>query len=614
MVKSVINKLWLYWHTAKYLKFVQWRYRIKNAVQSQVRRRFPEYVRRRLLRRVPGKISCRTDSEPVAWFKKRHDGEHGMFRAEDILNGRFTFLHRSKQFDGPVSWRNPEFTYLWDFNLHYFEYLCALTPLLDCSSSAERDKATETITRLLDSWINCNLCPERPAWHPYPTSLRVINWIKLFINHPFFANTRVLKSLYLQLLFLERNIEKHLLANHVLENGRSLVFGGLFFQGRDAERWLITGLKILRQEVKEEVLPKGGHFERSPMYHCIILEGLLDTYAYLTAMQRDATWLMPPIQKMCAWLDDVKCPDGSFPLFNDAAFGISAMPEEIQINAGRMIGYKRKSDFPKVRECDKFFILDASPFFCVIDGAPIGPSYNPGHAHSDNLSYELFLYGRRFVVDTGTYGYEADVSRQFFRSSCNHNTVVVNGLEQSQTWGGFRVAKRSNPYLSRAGRNGEYLVFQGAYRNQVVPSQGIVHERILVVKPSSWILVWDMVQAKGDIKVESRCHFAPGWCISEEGGHFVIAHTTQGLAYCYPIQVSCSAKGKGKHAPEFGKTILIEKLTFTAEGRQRLEMGYVFTHKKDTNAIDFHVNRLGERLIVHTCDGKAEIDLKELGP
>ena len=58
----------------------------------------------------------------------------------------------------------------------------------------------------------------------------------------------------------------HLLGNHLLENGIALAFTGACFEGPDAARWLATGLGILREQLPEQILADGMHFERSPMY------------------------------------------------------------------------------------------------------------------------------------------------------------------------------------------------------------------------------------------------------------------------------------------------------------------------------------------------------------
>ena len=58
----------------------------------------------------------------------------------------------------------------------------------------------------------------------------------------------VLKNLYQQTLWLEQNLELHILANHYFENLKALFFAGVFFQGDDPKRWLSFSIKELQKE------------------------------------------------------------------------------------------------------------------------------------------------------------------------------------------------------------------------------------------------------------------------------------------------------------------------------------------------------------------------------
>src|SRR5699024_3703163 len=81
---------------------------------------------------------------------------------------------------------------------------------------------------------------------------------------------------------------------------------------------------------------------------------------------------------------------------------------------------------------------------CRVDFAQIGPSYQPGHAHADALSFILYDQEHPLFVEQGTSTYNISKKRSAERSTQAHNTVVVNGKNQSQVWGGFRVAKRAH--------------------------------------------------------------------------------------------------------------------------------------------------------------------------
>ncbi|MFB1490650.1 MULTISPECIES: heparinase II/III family protein [unclassified Thiocapsa] len=49
--------------------------------------------------------------------------------------------------------------------------------------------------------------------------------------------------------------------------------------------------------------------------------------------------------------------------------------------------------------------LEAGSAVALLDVAPIGPDYLPGHAHADTLSFELSLFGQRVIVNGGTSRY-----------------------------------------------------------------------------------------------------------------------------------------------------------------------------------------------------------------
>lgn len=604
----------LVWNTLRHLRPIQWQYRLKNQLQAAYYRGFPDRVRASLNRRVPEQPRTRSQTAPVKWFRRTHDGRHGMFTIDDLLEKKFRFLNCEKAFKGPITWKNPEFTYLWDFNLHYFEYLPPLVEMLN--SDVRRHAQTEAmVAELLDGWIEENQCPGQPAWHPYTTSLRIVNWIKAFSTQDKLTTPLRLSSLYAQALFLERNIEGHLMVNHIWENARALIFAGIFFEGTDAARWLEKGSRILKRELVEELLPHGGHFERSPMYHTLLTEGLLDAYAYLTANGLDTGWLTMPLRKMCEWMFSIRCPDGWFPLFNDAVFGISASADDVLSDAERIIGFRGLSNLVSARDCDGCHILDGGVFFCAVDGAPIGPDYNPGHAHADNLTFEAYYKGERLVVDSGIYHYDADDVRRWYRSSVSHNTVVINDVDQSEVWGGFRVGRRSHPLYSASWESGGLLIFHGIYKNCVAIAQNIVHERIIVVDPSEFVLVWDTITARQGVRAQSYCQFAPDWSVNEENSRLYLNlhHKNGSGLFCVRVGDGVAQdRLQGYYAPEFGLCRPVERVRFSARGNGRVEMGYMMTVVPPAELGDISAHRNGNVLTFFLKGSMHGVRLREL--
>ncbi len=63
-----------------------------------------------------------------------------------------------------------------------------------------------------------------------------------------------------------------------------------------------------------------------------------------------------------------------------------------------------------------------------------GPLGDGGHGHYDQLSVEAAAAGRPLVVDPGRYTYDADDPagwRHWFKGTAAHNTVCVDGLDQT---------------------------------------------------------------------------------------------------------------------------------------------------------------------------------------
>jgi len=331
------------------------------------------------------------------------------------------------------------------YNLHYFDDLNALDARM----------RREWHLPLIRRWIEENPPAAGIGWDPYPTSLRIVNWIKLVLGGGSLPEEAV-RSLAVQARHLERRLEFHLLGNHLFANAKALVFAGFFFEGPEGERWLRKGLDLLEREVSEQVLPDGGHFERSPMYHSLILEDLLDLVNLGRAYPEEgrdrtrglaAQW-SETVVRMRKWLSVMRHQDGEISLFNDAAFGIAPSPKELDAYAERL-------GFPTTDESREgvthlpesgYIRLQNGEAALFLDVGPIGPDYQPAHGHADTLSFELSLYGNRVIVDAGTSTYDTCPDRAYERGTSAHNTVVVDGKDSSEMWGSFRVARRAKPF------------------------------------------------------------------------------------------------------------------------------------------------------------------------
>ena len=381
----------------------------------------------------------------------------------------FRFLNVEYPLESAADWNHPQRPKLWLYNLHYFDDLCA-------TDAASRHAAHLV---LIHRWITENPPVVGNGWEPYPISLRIVNWIKWVLagNE---LSTEALHSLAVQTRYLYQRLEYHLLGNHLWANAKALVFAGLFFTGSEAQRWLQKGMKILDAEMPEQILEDGGHFERSPMYHAIILDDLLDLINLFRAYGREvpAGWLETHV-RMRAWLIAMSHPDGEIALFNDAAFGIAPCWKKLDAYAGRLdLLCQSSPPNPITRFPETGYIrCEQGPAVLLLDVAPVGPDYLLGHAHADTLNFEFSLFGQRVFVDSGTSTYEKTAERERQRGTAAHNTLTVDGENSTEVWGGFRVARRAYPLDLKCGMTSKGVFVDCAHDGYRRLPGKVVHRR-----------------------------------------------------------------------------------------------------------------------------------------
>lgn len=363
-------------------------------------------------------------------------------RASSMRDGNgFRFLGVEREIAVAGDWNRRDWPKLWLYNAHYFDDLVA-------------DGADERLGRhraLMARWIAQNPPASGNGWEPYPLSLRIVNWIKWALaGHA--LDAAAVRSLAVQIRHLRRRLEIHLQGNHLWANAKALVFAGTFFSGPEGDAWRRKGLALLGREIGEQILADGGHFERSPMYHCIVLEDVLDLVQLAVVFpgvfaDADSTRWREVAARMLRWLRVMSHPDGGIAMFNDAALGIAPTLTALQRYA-RVLGIACDEAPLQALEAlpDSGYVrMEVGPAVLFADVGDIGPDYLPGHAHADTLSFELSLHGRRVLVNGGTSTYEPGALRLRQRGTAMHNTVVVDGQDSSEVWGGFRAARRARP-------------------------------------------------------------------------------------------------------------------------------------------------------------------------
>jgi hypothetical protein len=458
------NKIKLLFSTVKYLKFEQVAYRVL-------------YTLRRKFSNKKYNYKIKKSVEPLRCFSTME--KYTSYTA----NFEFRFLNITHKFEDKIDWNYNEYGKLWTYNLNYFDFLN--------QSSIKQSEALFLIKDYVERTKEL-----KDGLEPYPTSLRCINWIK-YVSKNNIQDEVINTSLYNQYIRLLNNLEYHLLGNHLLENGLSLLFGAYYFKD---DVLYLKAKNIIEEELEEQILQDGAHFELSPMYHQIILDRVLDCISLvkenawkenlelLNLMKLKAT-------EMMSWLNEVTFKDGNIPMVNDSAFGIAPetsyileygkklniLPRKIQLSA---CGYRKFTN-----DCYELFA----------DVGEVGPKYQPAHAHADTFSF-LLKTDKPFIVDTGLSTYNMGKVRDYERSTVYHNTVTINDENSSKVWAGFRVANRANVYIEKD-RENELVASHNGYKNKEIK-----HTRSFKAN-SSEILINDFISR--DIEAQAHFHFHP---------------------------------------------------------------------------------------------------------
>lgn len=394
-------------------------------------------------------------------------------------------------------------------------------------------------------------------------ALRILTWTWFF--HVFARSEswsvpefrqRFLRTLFLHAVFTEKHLEKgDINGNHYTANAAGLVFAGLFFRrGKDAQRWLNAGWRILCDELPRQVFTDGVDFEASVAYHRLVLELFLLPALYRMRAGLDVSpQYRDRIAKMASFTAAYSRPDGTSPLWGDAddgralpfgaqqlndhryllgLVGCTCAPELTAYFSGRreeifwLLGPGAAESLPQLETPKRqpgstafgdggFYVMRTERDHIFIDCGPLGLAGRGGHGHNDALSFEAVLDGVHLITDCGSFVYSADfTARNRFRSTAFHNTPVVNGDEinrfvaPNELW---MLRNDATPELRHWETSPERDLFCGAhsgYRRLASPVTPV--RTIELDKRTHTLTVVDEFEGRTEASIEVPLHLAPG--------------------------------------------------------------------------------------------------------
>lgn len=460
---------------------------------------------------------------------------------------------------------------LWAITLHYHAWAFALAR----QAAVGNKTAPALLEHLLVDWLaRCQLGQAGAhdlAWNSFAIATRLYWWSQILRTHPGAAQVAslqggLIESAFRQANHLASHIEWDLRGNHLIRDVVGLAVAGRLFRGREAQRWLDAATRIAVEQVNEQILPDGWHFERSPMYHIEVMQDVL-LLSLLIEEPAAVQHLKRAWSRMAAVLRWLRHPDGQIPLFNDSAFNGTCEPAEM-LSRNNWLGVEVDTSQPTGSYWFKdsgFICWHDTPWSVFFDVGKVGPDYQPGHAHADTLSIECSYRGHRLFVDPGTYSYGQGTVRTYDRSTAAHNTVCIDGRDSSEVWGAFRVGRRAIPHRIQMNTDGSKLVAFAAHDGYLHLPGAPQHSRTLEIG-SREIRIIDKVEGRYRHRLSGGFLVAPGWSVEEDGHDYLFKGKDQivHLTFSGPSRLGRGIASMPYH-PEFGKELLCPRISWSVE-------------------------------------------------
>ena len=352
-------------------------------------------------------------------------------RGQAILAGRFVCAGQPVDAEKP-DWHDQRLSEAALAELHGFGYL-------DDLASTGGEAAQLRARALIAGWLDA----ER-GWHPVISDpeiagRRIASWL----SHATFIargqddelGPRILASLTTQLRHLARVAGRSREGLSRLIAIRGVVYGSLC--GLDDERSAAGAFKLLRRELRRQILADGGHIERSPLTHLCALAVLVD----LRDMALDSDQAVPgelaaTIGRMAAMLRFFRHGDGGLPLFNGTDERGTALVDAVLLRTG--VKGKPADSAPQMG----FQRLAAGRALVFVDvGAP-PPAGFDSNAHAGALSFEMSWGPERIVVNCGAAPSREPAWRTAQRASAAHSTLVVDDTNSAEILAAGGIGRR----------------------------------------------------------------------------------------------------------------------------------------------------------------------------
>ncbi|MFS4493389.1 alginate lyase family protein [Maribacter sp. 2308TA10-17] len=470
----------------------------------------------------------------------------------DIMNDREFPMEFSYSID-TRSGKNGNVKVVWEVNrLQFLSKICLKY------IQSEDEKYLDQFMNIITSWKDANPYLVGVNWYSnIEVNIRIINWFLcwelLRVNELVTTNEKFKKFVtetWLPLIELHgmhayRYESKYSSSNnHLIAEASGLFIVSSYWSFKDSPRWVAKGKKLLEREIINQHSSNGINKEEASEYIQFITDFFLIAYIVgeRTSHKFSKTYT-ETLRKICVYISNLMDVSGHIPyygddddgkvlslelgethnnfqslltsaavLFEDACFktteSVFDLKNEILFGQKGEIEFNKlpiKSNVPltKLYQEEGHFLLKKNnqegEIYLHIDVAPLGYLSIAAHGHADALSFFLHIDGMPYIIDPGTYTYHSYPNwRAYFKGTIAHNTIRVDGLDQSTNSGPCLWTDHYETEVLAVEDNPQETKIQGSHNgyNQI----GISHTRnYRFDKQKDCIIIHDIITSN-DVK------------------------------------------------------------------------------------------------------------------
>ncbi|HEY0681385.1 MAG TPA: alginate lyase family protein [Steroidobacter sp.] len=187
----------------------------------------------------------------------------------------------------------------------------------------------------------------------------------------------------------------------------------------------------------------------------------------------------------------------------------------------------------------------------VADAGPLGYLSIAAHGHADALSFTLSAGGREILIDPGTYAYHTQrLWRDYFKGTSAHNTIRIDGVDQSVSGGNFLWVKHARAQVLAVERTPLADRWVASHEGYGRLKHPVIHRReLLFDKQQSRLQVTDELLGVGTHEVEMFWHFAEQCAVVANGRGVRVSCGDVLLSMTLPEELRCNVY-RGVEKPE----------------------------------------------------------------